>query len=138
MKVKDVPQVGKLGLTVTWPGAMLYAALIVCGLVIHYSLFLLVASSTFWIVKTEGIEGSYFTFAEFGRLPREAYRHIASTTVFVYLLPAVIVSNTPANALLGRLDWTHVVWLIGLTALWFALAVTVFHRGLRRYTSASS
>jgi len=28
-------------------------------LVVHYSLFLLTASTTFWIIKTEGIEGSY-------------------------------------------------------------------------------
>ena len=128
----------QLGLPFTWSGAALYGALIACGLVIHYSLFLLLASATFWIVKTEGIEGSYFTFAEFGRLPREAYRHIVSTAVFVYLLPAVIVTNTPANALLGRLDWRNVAWMVVLALGWFGAAVWVFHRGLRRYTSASS
>jgi ABC-2 type transport system permease protein len=30
------------------------------------------------------------------------------------------------------------VWLVVLAAAWFALAVFVFHRGLRRYASASS
>jgi ABC-2 type transport system permease protein len=127
-----------LGLPITTGGVLLYAALIAVGLVVHYSLLLLLASLTFWIVKTEGIEGSYFSIAESSRLPRSAFKSITTTVVFVYALPAVIVSNVPSSVLLGRLDWTHVLWLAGLAAGWFTLAVTVFHRGIRRYTSASS
>ena len=47
-------------------------------------------------------------------------------------------TNVPASAVLGRLEWAHVAWLFGLAALWFTFAVTLFHRGIRRYTSASS
>ncbi len=127
-----------LDLHPSFGGVVLYAALIAIGLVVHYSLLLLMASLTFWIVKTEGIEGSYFTIAEFSRLPRSAFKNIVTTVIFVYALPAVIVSNVPASALLGRLDWWHVAWLAGIAVGWFALAVTTFHRGIRRYTSASS
>jgi ABC-2 type transport system permease protein len=66
------------------------------------------ASLTFWIIKTEGIEGSYFTLAEFGRLPRAAFKSFISNFVFVWALPTVVVSNVPASALLGRLQWAHV------------------------------
>jgi len=118
--------------------ALLYTALLGCGLVITYSLLLLLASATFWIIKTEGIEGSYFTFMEFSRLPRAAFKQAVSQAVFVYLLPAVIVANVPASVLLGRLDWRHVAWLAAVAVAWFVLAVWTFHRGLRRYTSASS
>jgi ABC-2 type transport system permease protein len=127
-----------LGLEITFGGVALYAALIAIGLVVHYSLLLLMASLTFWIIKTEGIEGSYFTLAEFGRLPRAAFKSFVSNFVFVWALPTVVVSNVPASALLGRLQWVHVGWLFGLAVLWFAFAVGLFHRGLRRYTSASS
>jgi len=130
--------VHKLGLEVTFGGVALYAALVALGLVVHYSLLLLLASLTFWIVKTEGVEGSYFSIAESSRLPRSAFKSLFTNVVFVYALPAVVVSNVPASALLGRLDWTHVLWLAGLAVGWFALAATVFHRGIRRYTSASS
>ena len=127
-----------LGLPITVGGVALYASLVAIGLVVHYSLLLLLSSLTFWIVKTEGIEGSYFTIAEFSRLPRSAFKSLFTTVVFVYALPAVVVSNVPASALLGRLDWLHVAWLAGLALGWLGLAVTVFHRGIRRYTSASS
>ena len=47
-------------------------------------------------------------------------------------------TNVPASALLGRLEWAQVGWLFGVAAVWFTLAVALFHRGIRRYTSASS
>lgn len=127
-----------LGLTITLGGLALYASLIAIGLVVHYSLLLLMASLTFWIVKTEGIEGSYFTIAEYGRLPRAAFKSLFSNLVFVYALPTVIVANVPAAALLGRLEWPQVAWMFALAVLWFTFAVVLFHRGIRRYTSASS
>ena len=127
-----------LGLEITFGSAMLYAALIALGLVVHYSLLLMMASLTFWIVKTEGIEGSYFSLAESGRLPRAAFKNLLARVVFVYALPTVVVSNVPASALLGRLAWHQVGWLCGVAVVWFGLAVGLFHRGIRRYTSASS
>ena len=108
-----------------------------CGLVIHYSLFLLATSATFWIIKTEGIEGTYFTIVDFSRLPREAFRGVANV-LLVYLLPAVVVSNVPANMLIHGFNPVYAVWLGAASLAWFALAVFVFNRGLRRYASASS
>ena len=57
---------------------------------------------------------------------------------FVWILPVVVVSNAPASTLLHGFDLKLVGWLVGITVLWFTLAVILFHRGLRRYTSASS
>ncbi|MFT3780801.1 MAG: ABC-2 family transporter protein [Nibricoccus sp.] len=122
------------------PGALdivLYIVLLLCGLVIHYSSMVLTVSLTFWIVKTEGLEGSYFTLYEFARLPREAFKGL-SNFVFVYALPVVIVSNAPARTLLHGFEPKYALWLAGAAAIWFLLAVFVFHRGLRRYASASS
>jgi ABC-2 type transport system permease protein len=127
----------RLGLHPGVIGVLLYLGLIACGLVIHYSLFLLTASTTFWIIKTEGIEGSYFTVMDFSRLPREAFRG-AANLLLVYLLPAVVVSNVPARTLIHGFQLRYALWLFAASAAWFTLAVFVFHRGLRRYASASS
>lgn len=128
----------KLGIHPSAADVLAYLFMLGCGLMIHYSLFLLVAATTFWIVKTEGIEGSYFTVFEFSRLPKAAFKSVLLNVVFVYTLPAVIVSNIPARTLIDGLSLPLLAWL-GLAALaWFLLAVTVFNRGLRRYASASS
>ena len=120
------------------PGAIaLYGFMLLCGLVIHYSILVLSVSAVFWLTSAQGVEGGYFTLAEFSRLPREAFRGVTSV-LFVWLLPVVVVSNAPARVLLRGFDPLWAAWLAGLAALWFALAVLVFHRGLRRYASASS
>ncbi len=131
----------QLGLQPDAADLALYVLMLLCGLVIHYSIVAISVSLTFWIVKSEGIEGSYFTLTEFSRLPREAYQGVlkgVANVVFVYALPVVVVSNVPARTLLGDFRWGEALWLLGVTVLWFALAVLIFNRGLRRYSSASS
>jgi ABC-2 type transport system permease protein len=116
---------------------LLYAVMILCGLIIHYSMLVITISLAFWITSAQGIEGSYFTLAEFSRLPREAFKGIASV-LFVWLLPVVVVSNAPAQILLHGFQPAWVLALVAATLAWFATAIFVFHRGLRRYASASS
>ena len=94
-------------------------------------------SAVFWLTSAQGVEGGYFTLTEFSRLPREAFKGVSSM-LFVWLLPVVVVSNAPARTLLHGFDPIWTLWLFGLAAGWFALAVFVFNRGLRRYASASS
>jgi ABC-2 type transport system permease protein len=120
---------------------VLYAVLIVCGVIIHYSVLVLCVSLAFWITSAQGIEGSYFTLAEFSRLPRQAFRgiaHGAANIVFVWMLPMVVVSNVPASVLIHGFNPWHVAWVVATAVAWFTVAVVVFNRGLRRYTSASS
>jgi ABC-2 type transport system permease protein len=122
------------------PGAAdiaLYVALLACALVIHYAAVLIIVSATFWIIGSQGIEGSYFTLFEFGRLPRQAFVGVREV-LFVWFLPAVISSNVPANTLLHGFDPQYALWLAGAAAAWLAVGVWVFNRGLRRYASASS
>ncbi len=116
---------------------LLYALMVGCGVLIHYSAMLTVVSLGFWITNAQGLEGSYFTLFEFSRLPRQAFKGVARL-LFVWTLPVVIVSNVPAQTLLHGFDPVNAIWLIGATVFWFGLATVVFHRGLRRYSSASS
>jgi ABC-2 type transport system permease protein len=127
----------KLGLHPGWADLALYACMVACGVVIHYSALVLAMSLSFWITSSQGVEGSYFTLMEFSRLPREAFKSITSL-IFVWLLPVVIVSNAPARALLHGFEPEWAAGLCAATLAWFALSVAVFRRGLRRYTSASS
>lgn len=115
----------------------LYVVLLLISLVIHYSALLLIISATFWIIGTQGIEGGYFNLFEFSRLPKEALRGVASL-IFVYGLPAVIASNVPASVLIHGFNPMYMLWLAVVAAVWFAIAVWCFQRGLRRYSSASS
>ena len=127
----------QLGLHPGFLDVVLYLFLILCGLAIHYSVLVLSTSAVFWLTSAQGVEGGYFTLTEFSRLPREAFKGVTNI-LFVWLLPVVVVSNAPARTLLHGFDWRWVLWLFALAVLWLAFAVFVFHRGLRRYASASS
>ena len=115
----------------------LYAGMLGCGLVIHYAAVLLIVSTTFWIIGSQGIEGTYFTLFEFARVPREAFRGV-SNVVFVYALPAVVTTFVPARLLIHGFQPAYLLWLGGIALVWLALAIFVFNCGLRRYSSASS
>lgn len=130
----------QLGLDPSAGQIALYVAMLFCGLVIHYSILVLSISTVFWLTSAQGVEGTYFTLTEFSRLPREAFKGILTQVLFVWLLPVVVISNAPARTLLDRFehDWRWIAGPFLFAALWFGIAVFVFHRGLRRYASASS
>ncbi|MEI6860759.1 MAG: ABC-2 family transporter protein [Verrucomicrobiota bacterium] len=115
----------------------LYGLMVLCGVVIHYSILIISVSAVFWLTSAQGVEGGYFTLTEFSRLPKQAFGAVTKV-LLVWALPAVVVSNAPANLLLHGFDRGWALWLVAVAAGWFAVAVFVFHRGLRRYTSASS
>ena len=50
----------QLGLHPTAAQLALYALMILCGLIIHYSMLVLTISLAFWLTSAQGIEGSYF------------------------------------------------------------------------------
>jgi ABC-2 type transport system permease protein len=116
---------------------LLYAGLVVAGQAVHYSILVITMSLTFWLSSAQGIEGSYFTLTEFGRLPREAFRGVARL-IFVWMLPVVVVTNGPARTLLHGFQMGWLLWALGAAAFWVSVALFVFHRGLKRYASASS
>jgi ABC-2 type transport system permease protein len=127
----------KLGLHPSLLDLALYAFMVFCGVIIHYSILVLSIAPAFWITSAQGIESSYFTLSEFSRLPRAAFRGVARV-VFVWILPVVMVSNAPASTLIHGLKLENVLWIAVVAAGWLAAAIFVFHRGLRRYSSASS
>jgi ABC-2 type transport system permease protein len=131
---------GRLDLDPGVGDILLYAAMVACGLVIHFSVLVMSTSLVFWLTSAQGVEGAYFSLTEFSRLPREAFKGMVSQVLFVWLLPVVVVSNAPARVLLDRFgtDWKWIAGPFLFAAAWFALAVFVFNRGLRRYSSASS
>lgn len=128
----------RLHLVISPVTLLLYASMIVSGIVIHYSILTATMAMVFWMTNAQGVEGSYFTLTEFSRLPREAFKGFVTKCLFVWLLPVVVVSNVPANTLLRGFDPLFALWLFIAAVVWFVFAVFIFHRGLKRYSSASS
>jgi ABC-2 type transport system permease protein len=127
----------ELGLDPSFASIVAYGFFVLCGLLLSYSILLIVVSISFWTIGSQGMEGGYFTLAEFSRLPREAFSGVANV-IFVWILPAVVISNAPARALISGFDLNSTMWVLSATLIWLWIAVSVFNTGLRRYASASS
>lgn len=115
-----------------------FFALILVGIVIHYSLMLMLSASSFWTVRAQGIVWGYYNLFNIARLPDEAFRG-AFKAVFTFALPMLLVSNVPVKLLVDKLGSPlEIVLLVALAALIFVASELIWRTALKRYTSASS
>ncbi len=115
-----------------------FALLIVVGILIHYSLMLMLSASSFWTVRAQGIVWGYYNLFNIARLPDEAFRG-AFKAVFTFALPMLLVSNVPVKLLVDKLASPfEMLLLVSLAALIFTASELLWRTALKRYTSASS
>jgi ABC-2 type transport system permease protein len=115
-----------------------FLVLTACGLLVHYSLMLILAATSFWTVRGQGIVWGYFNLFNIARLPDAAF-HGAFKVIFTYAIPVLLVANVPTKLLAGKLSSPlEMLLLLALSLACFAASETVWRLALRRYTSASS
>ena len=115
-----------------------FLALCVFGILIHYSLMMLLASVCFWTVKAQGIVWGYYNLFNIARMPDEAFRGLFKA-VFTFALPMLLVSNVPTRVLADKLASAGpLLLLLGMAAVCALISEIGWRLSLRRYTSASS
>jgi ABC-2 type transport system permease protein len=107
------------------------------GLIILYSLWFILGTTTIWFVKIYNVTEVLRGLLEAGRYPMVAYPS-GFRFFFTFIIPVAFLTTIPAEALLQR---GEISWVIGAAILAIALFLfsTWFWRfALRFYTSASS
>ena len=128
----------RLGYTPDVAQVLGFVLLIVVGILIHYSLMLMLSATSFWTVRAQGIVWGYYNLFNIARLPDEAFRGTFKA-VFTFALPMLLVSNVPVKLLVAKLSSPlEIVLLVTLAALIFVASELVWRTALKRYTSASS
>ena len=127
-RMGQVPTAGQLAL---------FAVLMAAGLVILYSLSLILQTTTFWLINVERVDSLVQGLLETGRFPVNFYRGWIQG-VLTLLIPVAFMTTFPARALLGRLDNWLALAAVGLAGLSFLAASAFWHFGLRFYSGASS
>ncbi len=123
-----------------WPGlAEVGAGLALLGLaiVILYSIWILVISASFWVVKVDNLSYLFGSLFDAARWPISVFRG-ALRIVFTFVFPIALLTTYPALALLGRLEARTALAAFGGGLAFAGLARWVWHRALGLYTSASS
>ena len=116
-----------------------FAVLCAVGILIHYSLMFLLASTSFWTVRAQGIVWGYYNLFNIARLPDGAFQPGVFKAIFTFALPMLLVSNVPVKLLIHPLSsvW-EILLLLLMSIMCFLASEWGWRISLRRYTSASS
>lgn len=128
---------GRLGRVPTPGGVGLSLVLLVAATWALYSLWVLIISSAFFVVKVDNLTYLFSSIFDAARWPITVFKG-AWRLLFTFVVPLALMTTYPAEALLGRLETSTLLYsLVGTVAL-AAVSRTVWLLSLRRYTSASS
>ncbi len=120
------------------PGQIvLAAAVLASATVILYSLWILVVSAAFFVVKVDNLSFLFLSLYDAARWPSDVFPAVLRT-IFTFVIPLAVLTTVPAQALLGRIGPVQVLATAGGAAVFAGLARLVWLRSIGRYTSASS
>jgi len=123
-----------------WPSPGNVAAallLLVCAAWTLYSLWILVVSAAFHVVKVDNLSFLFSSIFDAARWPVSVFPGIWRL-LFTFVVPLALMTTFPAQALLGRLGLTTALSSVVGSALFAAFARAMWKSSIGRYTSASS
>ncbi|MDA0835955.1 MAG: ABC-2 family transporter protein [Planctomycetota bacterium] len=133
-----------LGRPISAEQVLMYLLLITLGVTFFYSLMLILASTSVWFVRNQGLYDFWFYLTVFARYPMSIYSGTPTGEViralFGYVIPILLVVTVPARILLSKTlepNWITAV-SIAATAIGLVASRTIFLWSLRNYSSASS
>jgi ABC-2 type transport system permease protein len=116
----------------------IFLLLSLASIIIHYSLMLMLACSSFWTVRAQGIVWGYYNLFNISRLPDAAF-HGLFRLFFTFVLPMLLVANVPAKVLVQKLSGPgEIALLLLMSAAALAVSELFWRFSLKHYTSASS
>jgi ABC-2 type transport system permease protein len=119
-------------------GYLLALGPVLLSLVILYSLWFILATTTIWCVKIYNMTEVLQAMLAAGRYPIQAFPPGLYRVLFTFVVPVAFMTTVPAEALLGRLELWTLLQAAGFALGLFALSRGFWRFALRYYTSASS
>ncbi|WP_102349188.1 ABC transporter permease [Bacillus sp. Marseille-P3661] len=110
---------------------------IMAALVIIYSLWMLLMTTAFWVIRMDDLSFLFNSFFETTRFPITMYKGWLRMTL-TYILPAAFITFTPASSLIGKWDGPSTIASVIVAIVFFWLARRFWKFALSNYTSASS
>jgi ABC-2 type transport system permease protein len=118
-----------------------YLGLIVCGVLLVYSMSILAMSLSFWLVRLDNLFVGLEMLFSVGRTPLDVFRAWGSAAPFVltYVLPVAFLAAIPSRALFAPQTIPHALIAAPILTVAFLAASAAFWRtATRAYASASS
>ncbi|MED4885398.1 ABC transporter permease [Bacillus smithii] len=115
--------------------AAMFIVSIGAALVLIYALWMMLMTTSFWVIRIDDLSFVFNSFFETTRFPISMYRSWLRI-VLTYVLPAAFITSTPALSLLGKWNGMTTIASIILAGLFLWLSRRFWRYALRSYTSA--
>jgi len=114
-----------------------FILLAITGMVIIYSLWIVLIALTFWFTKFDNNVTSLQALMDSGRYPATVYPAWLRVIV-TFIIPIAVATTVPLQALRGELTPQQIALFIIVSIVSFLVASKVWKLGLKRYSGASS
>jgi ABC-2 type transport system permease protein len=118
-------------------GLPAFILLIGVGMVVIYSLWVVMIALTFWFVKFDNNVTILQALLDAGRYPATVYPSWLRMIV-TFLVPVAVATTVPLQGLRGDLNGWQVLLFVGVGAAALAFARLVWKAGVRKYSGASA
>lgn len=130
--------IGKLGITLTFLKVLLFIVLIIAGAVIYTSIKLFFASLAFWIKNSMPIMNLVYMTSDFSKYPIEIYSKFVRIIITI-IIPFAFTAFIPASYFTGKTSLLFALFgTVGAAIISFAVAYSVWLRGIKNYESAGN
>ncbi len=111
--------------------------LFVAGVAAMYSLWIICAAASFWVVRLDNLIYLLGAIFDTARWPVHIFKGVWRM-FFTFVIPVAVMTTFPAMALLGRLDSRTALATIAGSIVMLLISRIVWRSAIRNYTSASS
>jgi ABC-2 type transport system permease protein len=129
--------IGQIGNAVSVESFLGFLITLTCGLLLVYSVLLVLATLSFWFVRVDNILAVFWAFMDAGRFPVDVYPGWLRVTLST-VVPIGIAVTVPAEAIANRLDLIGFLAILGGTVIAWLFSGWFWRVGLRNYTGASA
>lgn len=123
--------------TTTAPQILTFILLSLSGMIVIYSLWIVLIALTFWFVKFDNNVTILQALMDSGRYPATVYPAWLRIIV-TFIIPIALATTIPLQALRGELGTTQVLIFLLVSLISFIVASRVWKAGLKQYSGASS
>ncbi len=111
--------------------------LLVAGVTAMYSLWIVCAAASFWVVRLDNLTYLLQAIFDTARWPIQVFRGVWRF-VFTFIIPVAVMTTFPAMALLGRLSTQTALLTLAGALVMLMVSRLIWRAAIRNYTSASS
>ncbi|MGQ9775041.1 ABC-2 family transporter protein [Chloroflexus sp.] len=108
-----------------------------CGVVARYAFWLILATTSFWVIQIESLINLFEGMFAVGRWPTSIYPGWLRA-LLTFLVPVAFAVTVPAEVLAARLNSSTLALAVGVSFTLFLPAHLLWRWGVRRYSGASA